>query len=320
MMKQISIEIIHKCPNHCLHCSSFSGIDKTLKISTDEVKKVIDSAYLLKTEVISISGGEPFLHEGLTEAVCYAKEKGIRIYIYTSGVVLNSEGAAASIELEKLYDLRDAGADKLIFDLPAVDEDVYDEFMGTHGYQKFALESIDRSKQAGIFTEIHFVPTKININQIDKILSFVKTKHIDKISFLGLIPHGRARNNRGKIYLSQQENEMLKRKLHNLENDKVRVGIPLQYMDNEYQCYAGKSKLCIRYDGKVFGCEAFKYVTLTDDNGNKIEPDSIYSKDLYEIFNHSEYLISERRLVQKTMGNCECSEKCPVQKLMRKAI
>lgn len=59
-MKQISIEIIHKCPNRCLHCSSNSDINCTLKIETAEVKKIINSASKLNTEVLSISGGEPF--------------------------------------------------------------------------------------------------------------------------------------------------------------------------------------------------------------------------------------------------------------------
>ena len=48
-MKQISIEIIHKCPNRCLHCSSNSDINCTLKIETAEVKKIIDSSSKLNT-------------------------------------------------------------------------------------------------------------------------------------------------------------------------------------------------------------------------------------------------------------------------------
>ena len=64
-MKQISIEIIHKCPNNCMHCSSCSGPDCTLMIKTENVKKLIDSAVELNTKILSISGGEPLLHPGL---------------------------------------------------------------------------------------------------------------------------------------------------------------------------------------------------------------------------------------------------------------
>ena len=89
-MKQISIEIIHKCPNKCLHCSSYSDITRTMKLSTDKILSIIDSAKKLNTEIISISGGEPFLHEGLVEIVQYAKMQGLKVYIYTSGITIEN--------------------------------------------------------------------------------------------------------------------------------------------------------------------------------------------------------------------------------------
>lgn len=109
-------------------------------------------------------------------------------------------------------------------------------------------------------------------------MAFAKNEKIDVVNFLGLIPHGRARKFADRLYLNIQDNIKLKNKLHMLEGENVRVGIPLQNIESEYKCYAGRSKLCIRYDGKVFGCEAFKYVQLFDDNGDIIYSDSIWSK------------------------------------------
>ena len=154
-MKQISIEIIHKCPNRCLHCSSNSDINCTLKIETAEVKKIIDSASKLNTEVLNISGGEPFLHDGLLEIVHYAKSKGIKVYIYTSGIILNIAGRVDSIQQELLQQLYSVAVDKIIFDLPAINEAIYNKFMGTSGYQKFVFESINKAQNIGICTEIH---------------------------------------------------------------------------------------------------------------------------------------------------------------------
>lgn len=319
-MKQISIEIIHKCPNKCLHCSSYSDITRTMKLSTDKILSIIDSAKELNTEIISISGGEPFLHEGLVEIVQYAKMQGIKVYIYTSGITIEHANQACNINVETLKLIKNAGVDKIIFDLPAIDEQIYDEFMGTKGYQRYALESICLCKGLGIFTEIHFVPTKINVSQIDDILDFAERENLNTVSFLGLIPHGRANEYKNKLYLDIFENAQLKCKLHTLESAGVRVGIPLQYVDNEYKCYAGRTKLCIRYDGKVFGCEAFKYVQLYDDNGDAICPESIYERDLVDIYYNSVYLKKEREFVQEQMCHGNCQEKCPVQRMMRKAV
>lgn len=130
-MKQISIEIIHKCPNKCLHCSSCSDVTCTMKLDTDKILNIIDSAKILETEIISISGGEPFLHEGLLDIVKYIKSQGIKVYLYTSGVVITSANEIDSIEDKTFKILKNMEVDKIIFDLPAIDEKIYDEFMGT---------------------------------------------------------------------------------------------------------------------------------------------------------------------------------------------
>lgn len=173
-MKQISVEIIQKCPNNCLHCSSLAGIDCTLKIETEKVKEIIDAAESLNTQILSISGGEPFEHDGLISIVEYAKKKNLMVYIYTSGIVSGPDGSINSLDMDLLKKLHAVSVDKLIFDLPAINETIYDTMMGTKGYQPIVLSSIKNSTQIGIFTEIHFVPTKVNISEIDAVLEFAK--------------------------------------------------------------------------------------------------------------------------------------------------
>lgn len=278
-MKQISIEIIQKCPNQCLHCSSLSSIECTLKIETDKVKEVIDAAKILDTQALSISGGEPFEHDGLMSIVEYAKKRNLTVYVYTSGIVSGPDGNVDSLDINLLKKLHDSSVDKLIFDLPAIDETIYDTMMGTKGYQPLVLESIKNSVQVGIFTELHFVPTKINISEIDSVIKFAKEQKVDRVSFIRLILHGRAIKNADRLQLSKAEEENLKIKLRSIMNDSiVRVGIPLQIEGKEH-CYAGKGKLCVRYDGRVFGCESFKYKKFTDSEGVQIEPDSVYEKN-----------------------------------------
>ncbi len=65
-------------------------------------------------------------------------------------MALKRDNTACAIESDKLEQLKKLGVDKLIFDLPAIDEVIYNEFMGTEGYQKFVLESISKSKKVGI--------------------------------------------------------------------------------------------------------------------------------------------------------------------------
>ena len=62
MVKDLCFEILDKCPNRCMFCSSNSCIDKNTFISLDDFKRVID--YFMLTggiEELSLSGGEPLL-------------------------------------------------------------------------------------------------------------------------------------------------------------------------------------------------------------------------------------------------------------------
>ena len=95
--------------------------------------------------------------------------------------------------------------------------------------------------------------------------------------------------------------DLLKEKLHSLQANYVRIGIPLMINSEEYKCYAGCGKLCIRYDGKVFGCEAFKYIKLYDENNHEIEPDSIYERTIDQIYYDSVYLKAAMQFIKKQL-------------------
>ncbi len=319
-MKQISVEIIHKCPNKCLHCSSLSSPLCKDIIPGSVVFEIIDGAREIGTEVLSISGGEPFLHEDLVPIVKYAKKQGIDVYIYTSGIYMDKSGQLGSLPKNVLCALKKVGVDRVIFDLPAVNEDVYNRFMGTEGHLKYALDSIALTKEFGIFSEIHFVPTKINVDEIEGVLSYAKDHKIDRVSFLGLVPHGRAKENALQLYLSAKETDELKEKLSIMQSDFVRIGIPLQLEEAEYHCYAGVDKLCVKYDGKVFGCEAFKYIKLYDNSHKAIEPDSVYERRIDHIYYDSAYLRAEMEFIKKNMSKAGCSDKCPVQRMFRSVV
>ena len=97
----------------------------------------------------------------------------------------------------------------------------------------------------------------------------------------------------------------------------IRLGLPLSIQGSTPPCHAVKEKLYIKFDGSVFGCEAFKYITFHDEHRVSVLPDNILEKDVEQIYKNSEYLKQSVKLVE-SYENCQIDcENCPVQKYLK---
>ena len=114
--------------------------------------------------------------------------------------------------------------------------------------------------------------------------------------------------------LNKQETIELRKKLDNIKSNYIRIGIPLSLDFSSGLCHAVSSKLYIKFDGSVYGCEAFKYIKLHNESYNDIFPDNIKESGLYEIYHYSEYLESTKKFIEKYSCIDSQCDSCPVQK------
>lgn len=318
MIKDVSIEIIQKCPNNCIHCSSCSTKNSSMMLPLDIIKHLIRGLSKLEVERICLSGGEPFLHPNLLEIVKQISEHHIIVDIYTCGVIFNAD-KSSSLPLETLTYMKQAGLRTLLFNFPSVHESTYDLITQSKGHFPLLLESIKNCVSAGIRAEIHFVPMKQNISDAVDVLEFGEKNGISQVNFLKLVPHGRARNNMLAITPDDNEINALRNRLLNLEphGEAIRLGLPLSESGSTPPCHAVREKLYIKFDGSVFGCEAFKYISFHDSNGLEIIPDNIFINEITEIYNNSVFLKQSAMLVQKYDHCAVGCENCPVQKYLK---
>lgn len=318
MIKDVSIELIQKCVNNCIHCSSCSTEDSVAMLDLDTMNRVIRSLQGLKVERICLSGGEPFLHPNLLEIVRQIASCGIAVDIYSSGV-LKEANTPEPLSFERLSLMKDAGLRSLLFNVQSVDESTYDHITQSKGHFPLLQLSIANAIACGIRTEIHFVPMRQNVHEAEEIIRFAERTGIEQVNFLKLVPHGRAQTNAQSLMLSGEELVALCSRLVDLQAQGkfIRLGLPLSIQGNTPPCHAVRKKLYIKFDGSVFGCEAFKYIQFQDENGNPILPSNILEKNIEEIYHSSEYLKRSLRLVEY-YESCKIGcENCPVQKYMR---
>lgn len=307
MLTEISIEIIRKCPNNCLYCSSVSSENCSEIIPFETFCEVISGAKKIGLQTVCFSGGEPFLHPDIVKMVDYVNGLGLNSYIYSSGIWMNEKKEHNAIP-ERIIKQLSGKVSKIIFNIEAAEEDTYDTIMGTKGNFRFLQESVKCAVKNGIVVEGHFVPMKINYNQIEKTLEFCNDLGFSKISFLRLVIHGRALNHVEQIMLSDEEMKYVKQLLFKLckeKNNSIRVGVPLLGETQETCCEAANGKLNIKYDGKVFPCEVFKNSKLPILDGKT--PESIFDNKIENIYENSDYLKTVRELVKQFScgNNCE---------------
>ena len=92
-MPIVLLWITNKCNLKCKMCNQWKS-DKGIlseELSTQEWCSIVKSCAKMKTSIISITGGEPFLHPGIFTIIKNINDNGINCHICTNGTLLNKK-------------------------------------------------------------------------------------------------------------------------------------------------------------------------------------------------------------------------------------
>ena len=319
MLSEISIEILRKCPNHCVHCSSLSDEHCSEMLEYEKFVSIVTDAVSLGANVICLSGGEPFLHPQIIDMIAFTGSLGLQTYVYTSGIIFDKHNQRASLNIDVLKAISKS-VTKLIFNIEAAKSSTYDKIMGTIDCFEKMKQSICDAHSFSIITEAHFVPMKLNVDEVEAVVDLCRELIIPKLSFLRLVLHGRAQENEALIALSDYGLEKIKvflEKLNEQPEVDIRIGVPLSTDNSCHKCEAANGKLNIKYDGNVYPCEVFKNDKIAPHLQGCL-PESIYDRSLRDIYQEALYLKLVRSLLQEFACSGHC-ETCIGQYLINKA-
>lgn len=79
------------CNLACAHCYSGSSPDERLALRPEQIAAVIEDAAGLGFNVVSLSGGEPLVYDGLDEVVATARRVGSRVNLVSNGILIRSK-------------------------------------------------------------------------------------------------------------------------------------------------------------------------------------------------------------------------------------
>ena len=309
MLSEISIEILQRCPNRCIYCSSHSNPQATHIISFEIIKNIIDDAKSLGCKTVCLSGGEPFLHPQILDIISYIAKQQLICYVYTSGIYMKDE-VYSSLPNEYIEAIRGM-VDKVIFNVEADSSTLYDKIMGTDvGGFDMMKKSINDCVSSGLVVETHVVPMQVNFKHLKSIFEMCYQLGVSKVSILRLVLQGRALVNLSLVKLTGEDGREVTKLIKALKEaykGKVRTGLPYSDSNCRIYCKAASDKINVRYDGNVYPCEVFKDDLLNAKLG--CEPDNVWKDSFYDIYQISPYLNVVRRRIEafkKEDGNETC--------------
>ncbi len=318
MLSEISIEILQRCPNRCIYCSSHSNPQATHIIPFEIIKNVIDDAKNLGCKTVCLSGGEPFLHPQILDIISYIAKQQLTCYVYTSGIYMKDE-VYSSLPNEYIEAIRGM-VDKVIFNVEADSSALYDQIMGTDvGGFDMMKKSINDSVSSGLVVETHVVPMQVNFKHLKSIFEMCYQLGVSKVSILRLVLQGRALEKLSLVKLSGEDNwdvTKLIKTLNESYKGKVRIGLPYSDSNCRIYCKAASDKINVRYDGNVYPCEVFKDDLLNAKLG--CEPDNVWKDSFYNIYQNSPYLNVVRKSIEafkKEDGDETCYGQFKMEKI-----
>ena len=298
MLSEISIEILQRCPNRCIYCSSHSNPQATHIIPFEIIKNVIDDAKSLGCKTVCLSGGEPFLHPQILDIISYIAKQQLTCYVYTSGIYMKDE-VYSSLPNEYIEAIRGM-VDKVIFNVEADSSTLYDKIMGTDvGGFDMMKTSINDCVSSGLVVETHVVPMQVNFKHLKSIFEMCYQLGVSKVSILRLVLQGRALVNLSLVKLTGEDSREVTKLIKALKEaykGKVRIGLPYSDSNCRIYCKAASDNVNVRYDGNVYPCEVFKDDLLNAKLG--CEPDNVWKDSFYDIYKSSPYLNVVRRRIE----------------------
>ena len=314
--KELLIEITNKCPFCCIFCSSFSSIKKNKFIESSDFYKIINDARDLGFEIIQLSGGEPFLHPEINKFIDFILKKGLFLEIYTCGNIYQ-DGKTFPIQDNILLKYKKNPKLSLRFNFQTINEEIFRKLTNSSKGLKNLGTSIKKCVKYGINTEVHIIPTSLNLTQIDSTIHYLLNElNITHVKILRLILHGRAQENFEKLIFSEKDlNQVILNINKKYQISEVEIGTAFSNLSNSCrECQAAKYKYMITVDLKIFPCTAFKnktnlYVKINDKTSLK----KIIS---HKLINRKIQTFNENLKCNYCLNREICSEICPIQKIM----
>ena len=151
----LHLYLTNKCNLRCRHCYMDSGLPLQNELSTEDFISVIDQFAAISKNQVILTGGEPLLFPDIMVLIKQAKEKGLKVSIFTNGTLID----------EKFVSKIEDYVDEIQFSLDGASSEVNDNIRGKGVFQR-VLKTADLLKKTNIKLRLAMVIMPQNVEDL----------------------------------------------------------------------------------------------------------------------------------------------------------
>jgi len=190
-LRLVAWEITRNCNLNCVHCRAaatrgpYAG-----ELDTAACLGLLDQIASVGRPIVILTGGEPLMRADIFQVARYGTDKGLRMVMAPNGTMITAKNAAQMAE---------AGIQRISISLDGASAEIHDAFRGVPGAFEGALRGIAHAQKAGIAFQINTTVSRVNLEQIPKILALAENLGAVAHHIFLLVPTGR-----GKYIIDQE--------------------------------------------------------------------------------------------------------------------
>jgi len=155
--KNVTLTLNYICNQKCIMCGIRNlSFNKEHEIRVWEIERIIDEMVQMRIPELVLTGGEPFLYEGIFEVIKYANQKSRKIIMITNGFY-------PDIVVDKIID---SSVEHLQISLDGSSGEVYDLIRGVKGSFGVVIKNIKKLISSGKSVGATVTITKQNFRDL----------------------------------------------------------------------------------------------------------------------------------------------------------
>ncbi|WP_457600745.1 radical SAM protein [Hydrogenivirga sp.] len=174
--------LTNRCNLYCKHCYSSANQETEGELNLREIEKVAEDLVRERVRFAILSGGEPLLREDIYDISALLREKGIKTYLSTNGLLINRENVR---RIKDSFDYVGISIDGT--------PDVHDRFRGRRHAFEDSLNAIRLCQREGIKVGLRFTLTPQTADSLPFIFDLAQEIGVPKLYISHLVYAGRGR-------------------------------------------------------------------------------------------------------------------------------